>query len=352
VAAALVALASRLALAQTSPSDVPAGVVAFRAPPCPTEARSGRFVQLLAIELASARIQLVQDGSVPFAAMAVETDGGLCDPNAREVAVVLSHSGSRAIATIDVADVEPGARLRALALATAELVRTALQRIATEPPRAGATAEPARSPENVESTKVTDPPHARETRTDGANARADVGAAARGNGRGAYRADVHAVGTWRFFAPESTRLVGFGLGAGLRLRPEWLSLRADVMAAFASIDDALGAVGLATYGGALSLLATTGATPELEIGPRFELAYARAAGAASGPGSLAAVEGRPIALAAISAGARFWGDRWALSAHVDTGATLAGAEIFADARRIAAISGFFAGVRAGLAFGF
>lgn len=77
---------------------------------------------------------------------------------------------------------------------------------------------------------------------------------------------------------------------------------ADATAAFTSVSDALGDVGLATYGGAVSLLATTGATPEFEIGPRFELACARAAGAPGGPGSLAAVDGRLIALGALSAG--------------------------------------------------
>jgi hypothetical protein len=136
------------------------------------------------------------------------------------------------------------------------------------------------------------------------------------------------------------------------LRPEWLSVRADMMAGFASANDALGDVRLATYSGALSVVATSGATPEFEIGPQFELGYARAAGSAGGASTTALVDGRAVALAAMTAGARFWADRWALSAHADVGATVAGVEVFADDRRIAALSGLFAGIRAGLAFGF
>jgi hypothetical protein len=360
VLAAAMALASRRAAAEAQPREInaPAAMVVFRSPTCPTEARAARFAQLLAIELASARIQLLHDAPVPGAIMAVETDGGLCDPASREVNIALVHSGSRAISTIDMADVEPGARIRALALATAELVRAALAQMPTNALAANGVKEPVPAREkNAQSSEVTVAPRAMNERgsdPERAPAKAERAAsfAARGEGSRAYRADVRALGMWRFFAAESTQIVGFGIGAGLRLRPEWLSVRADAMAGFASANDALGDVRLATYSGALSVVATSGATPEFEIGPQFELGYARAAGSAGGASTTALVDGRAVALAAITAGARFWADRWVLSAHADVGATVAGAEVYADDRRIAAIRGFFAGIRAGLAFGF
>jgi len=356
--AAMIALTARSGAAQVSPPvepNVPAGIVAFRSPSCASSARTDRFAQLLAIELASARIQLIKDAPAPSEAIGVETDGALCDASAPEVSVALVRSGTRVFKSIDVADVEPSARLRALALAVAELVRGAQNEAARGEATKSADPEGA-SAENLEREKVTEAPRTHDRHREPTNGEpADAGAAtaaAVSRDRRSYRGDVRAAGLGRFFAPESTPLFGVSAAAALRLRPEWLLLRADATAGWTSANDPLGDVSLALYSGGVSFLATAGTLPEFEIGPHLELGYARAVGAARGAGSIAAGAGHAIALASLAAGVRVWLDRWALLAEFEAGAALAGAEIFADDRRIATISGFFAGARIGLAFGF
>ena len=316
-------------------------------------ARGNRFAQLLATELTSAGILLFQDAPAPAHAITIETDGAICDADAREIKVALVHGGLRAIKTIDLADTPPDARLRALALTTAELVRAAQNKTASEGALENAVSDPPSIGE-TESTKISEPPRTLDRRGDDASDHREADRPANLAPRVAaarYDNDVRAAGVFRFFAPESTSLAGANVGAGFRLGPEWLRLRAEATGGWTSVQDVLGEVRVALYTGGVSLLATSGAQPDFEIGPHFEAGYARAVGVPVDP-RLALAAGRPMALASLRAGTRFWLDRWAFSAEIETGVTIAGAELFADDRRIAAISGFFAGVRVGLAFGY
>ena len=163
---------------------------------------------------------------------------------------------------------------------------------------------------------------------------------------------LQAAGTWRIFAPESTRLAGASFAVGFRLRPTWLSIHADAAGGWGAFSDPLGNGNVAVYSGGVSLLAASGRRPELEVGPHLELGYARAVGLASGPNSIGSHDGRAIALISVTTAARFWFDRWAAFVAMDLGTTLLGAEIFAADRRAAAVHGAFGGARAGVAFGY
>jgi hypothetical protein len=167
-----------------------------------------------------------------------------------------------------------------------------------------------------------------------------------------FLGDVQAAFASRIFAPESTIGAGASLAAALRLRPEWLRARADATATWSSTDDPLGNVSVAVYSGGMALLATSGRSPEIEIGPHLEIGAARAVGVASAPSSGASVQTQAIALLSLTTGARFWFHRWAVLVDLDLGAAIAGADVFADGRRVVAVGGAFAGVRAGIAFGY
>jgi hypothetical protein len=137
----------------------------------------------------------------------------------------------------------------------------------------------------------------------------------------------------------------------LRLRPAWLYARADAAARWSSIDDRLGSIDLSVYSAGLSLVATTGFFPELSVGPHFELGMARAAGSASNGTVHGTVQSHAVALISLTGAARFWIGRWAPLVELDVGTAIAGADVYADDRRVGVVGGAFVGVRVGVGFG-
>ena len=335
--------------AQTPPSVGEAAgtsaLVLLRSPRC--DARffdADAFVQLLTIELLPAKVKLVRDElAASSAEMILEISAFACDPRARELTIAIAErrTGDRREHSIALYDVDPRTRPRALALAIAELLR---QRRAEPGLQAAApvrNAEEGRAPTDVEPLSPARPP-ASATPWPQPDPMAPV--------RMPHRPDLQLAPQGRLFAAESTLLVGVNLAASLPLGTEWLRGRADLGGHWAGLDDPLGRVNMGLYSGGLALLASAGDSPELFIGPHLELGYAYAAGKPVALRSEARDGGRVVLLASLMAGARFRTGRWAAAFELDLGTSLLGVEVFADDRRIAAMQGFFAGARAGIAY--
>jgi hypothetical protein len=348
VLAALVSLVGASAAGQVpagpDPTRAGAALVVLRSPRCAVASPlADQFAQLFAIELSGAELRLVKDEPLSSADLLVEVDDALCRASAQEVGVsiVRTATGARTAQIISFHDVEENARPRALALAIAELVRAQRTRAESDPAAVGQEREHAASP--VPQDRPSSPAESSSLPLPRAEEPVE---------EHPFAGVLEAAGAWRYFAPQSTPLFGITAALALGLRPTWLRARADAAGSWSSFSDPLGDIGLSVYSGGLSVLATTGRRLELEIGPHFELGYARAVGLPSGPSSAPSSEGHPIALVSLTTGARFWFDRWAAFTDIDLGAAVFGAEIFADDRRVATVQGAFLCARVGIAFGY
>jgi len=356
--AAIVVLAARFAAAQGAPGsrdDVRTSLVVLRAPSCAFASGDvDRFVQLLAIELATARVQLIRDVPALDAELTVEVDASVCTLETGKVEVsFVRAAGGRAQHTIALQDVEPRARPRALALAVAELVRSARnsgeampgESVLKEGVTTGSRGEAAVGAPKEKAAPQAPPAPAPSPIAEGLGAP--------GGGRDEpWQGDIEASFASQIFAPEGTVGSGAGLGIGMRLRPAWLYARADAAARWTSIDDRLGSIDLSVYSAGVSLVATTGRCPELSVGPHAELGMARAAGSANDGTVHESAQTHAIALISLTGAARFWIGRWAPLIELDVGTAVARADVYVDDRRVAVVGGAFVGVRAGVGFGY
>ena len=253
-----------------------------------------------------------------------------CDAGATAALLSLKYGAGGASRRIDLADIDPMARPRALAIAMADMVRKTVRGapVAAERAPASASAEPPRTSGVAPATDFARPPP-RPARWVGV-----VG-----------DAGTRLLGT-------TAALFGGHLGAHAALAP-WLVAMADVGVLGASGHDPLGKVDttVATVGASVLAVGGSGPGGALGVGPRLEVGAGGVRGHASDSTVLAASASEPLLFLSVSAAAWFPISRCIQGfASADAGETLVGFSPRADDRYIVDVSGAFASLRIGVSW--
>jgi hypothetical protein len=324
-AVALVALVlatgERRARAEDSPPSTRGAIVVQ---PSTCDLPAGGWIELLRVELAADRVQVWsrEANATASAAPRVALETSPCDGSATSATLTYWAGDVRRSRTVSLADIEPVARPRVLAMAMAELVRSSM----------AATVPPVAHTELDVRLHFEAPPPAR---TEGRAASPSLG--------------WFAAAETRAFPQAAGGMFGARAGAHVPLG-SWLEWIVDAGVLFGSAHDALGDVHgtVATAGmGLLGVGGTSGLL--LGVGPRVEGGVGWFRGHATAPGAIASSATAPLVLIALSAEASFrvsaplWG--WI---GLDAGTSLLGFDGLADNRHVADFAGPLVSARIGV----
>jgi hypothetical protein len=286
----------------------------------------GAWVDLLRVELAADRVQVrSNDGAAPPpAAPRVALETSPCDGSPATATLTYSAGEVRRSRTVGLADIEPVARPRVLAMAMAELVRSGMAASVSAPPVAHADLD-------VRVRFEAAPP---------------VPAESRGP---ALSLGWFAAAETRAFPQAAGGMFGARTGSHVPLT-SWIEWVADAGVLFGSAHDALGDIDgtAATLGtGLLGVGGTSGLL--LGVGPRVEAGVGWFRGHATAPGATASRATSPLALVALSAEASFRvrGPLWGWLA-LDAGTSLYGFDGLADNRHVSDFGGPMVSARIGV----
>jgi hypothetical protein len=283
------------------------------------------WLELLRVELASDGIGVRSaDASLPAESAVVAVEPASCDQAARTATLRFVSGNIRRTQTLDLADVEPIARPRVVAIALADLIRSSITAQAPAPP-----------------TAPTEPPHSdlHMQREASPPKQPPAPAPARA---------LFAAAETKVFSRGNAALLGVRGGAQVQpIAPATLAIDAGALAG--SAQDTLGDIRetLATLG--VSLLGT-GRTHGVSfgIGPRVEAGLGWFRGHAVGPLASASSATSPLVFLAVSAMASF-PIRAPLSGLIslDAGTSLYGFSARADQRVVSDLGGLLLSVRIG-----
>ena len=283
------------------------------------------WLELLRVELASDGIGVRSAGSSPPSESAVvAVEPASCDQAAKTAALTFVSGNVRLSRRLDLADVEPIARPRVVAIALADLIRSGIAAQAPTPP--AAPTEPPHTDLHIqrEATPPKKPPAP------------------------APSLALLAAGETKRFARSNNGL--FGARAGAQLQPlREAALLIDAGALVGSARDPLGSISetVATLG--VSLLGT-GRTHAVSfgVGPRVEAGLGWFRGHADGPQAGASSATSPLVLFAVSATASF-PIQAPLSGFMslDAGTSIYGFSARADQRVVSDLGGPMLSVRIG-----
>jgi hypothetical protein len=309
------------------------------------------LVSVLGVELlaSSVVLQTGQAAPVPGGEVLIVVDVPGCGAGGRRVDVRVERPGSgpSAARSLEVTEQSGPVQSRVLALAIAELLRTELERPAagSSPSAAGPEAtgpiepEPARPPPPV--------------RQAGALERDVVLRPSRPAGDGRPQVLVDALIESRVFAGFGGGQIGFRVGASMPIRRIPLRLDVDLGGWYGLGFDPLGSIDIGTLllG---ATLAWAGGSEALgvEVGPRVELGWGRAAGRAADSSSTRgeSFDALVSTLTVRAALRARLGALVALLVDVQVGYVLSGLEARADDRRAAGVGGPVIAVGVGLSF--
>jgi hypothetical protein len=285
------------------------------------------WLELLRVELASDGIRVSSaDASPPSESSVVAVEPASCDQAAQTAALTFVSGNVRLTRTLDLADVEPIARPRVVAIALADLIRSGIATQAPTPP--AARTQPLHLDVHIQLEAT--PPK-------------ELSAPAPSRSLA-----LLAAGETKLFARGNTGL--FGARAGAELQPlREAALLIDAGALAGSARDPLGEISetVATLG--VSLLGT-GRTHAVSfgVGPRVEAGLGWVRGHASGPQASASSATSPLVLFAVSAIASL-PIRAPLSAFLslDAGTSLYGFSARANQRVVSDLGGPMLSVRVG-----
>lgn len=334
----LVLAATLLLCAQPARAEEPAATTVYATNGCKSASwAQGPFLELLRVELASEHVRVESSDAPTKEATLLTALPDACAESSVGATLTLTRGDDRRERHVDLANVAPNARARVLALAAAELLRTAL---AAPLP----TLPPPTTPVTLHITIDTVPAPAPVTEPVPAPAPAT---------RTAPPAPLLSLlAEARTFPRGAASLFGARLGLSLPLLPI-VALTFDLGAAYGGAHDPLGDVASVLVGGSVGV-ALVGGTPAIRVlvGPRIELDWAHFAGNPASPTTLASSADSPAALALLSATAHVAvsGHVWA-TVGVDAGLSLYGYGAQADGRQVTDISGPTLGIRIGLAWG-
>jgi len=327
---------SLVARAEPTRGEAAWATVRIHAPECETAAfRAKAFLQLLDVELVADHLRTETGDAARSAELTVTIDDTVCDAAQQALAIRLSRGGAEGEIKrfIELGDVAPNARPRALALAVAEHIRQtrASPRLAASfdpgDPSADAAAHP------FESTFASEPAHQAPTPRLGA--------------------DVAGSGAWRNFFSDGSALFGAQLSVSFPIGSSWLRCKADFEALFDHVTDQLGTADLSYYSAGIAALATTRGSTMFFVGPRLELGRATIAGGATVPPFATQKESHAIVLVSGLAGTRLpIGTHWGVLLEIEMGVAALGIKVLADDRAIGSLDGVFASARAGIAFAY
>jgi hypothetical protein len=243
---------------------------------------------------------------------------------------------------VELADVVSRGRARALALAAAESVRSAVPDAASPerpplppvpPPDPGKTSAPPVPPQTSPFPSSTPEPQARVTR------RRDP-------------LQFNAGFVLRTYPVFPLVMLGGRVGMNARLGHVPLRARVDAMVLSGSVTDPLGKVNVLTVSGGLGLTFTTAwRSLGLEIGPRVEVGGAQIQGQSEAATTQASSGGRLVGAASIlGVLSTPLGLHLRAEMRLELGETFHGLDALADTRKVAGVDGPLLGISLGLAY--
>jgi hypothetical protein len=350
IAAVCVAM---VAETRSAAAQVPARV-ALDFEECPAALDGDRLEAILRVELTADGVEEVVRGAgrVDEVLAAIRITALLCVTDATELVITIDdHATQKSVQrTISVARLTGEARLRALALSTAELLRASWSELATpdapEPARPvplpvrsavlariESTAQRGPEPPAPLPTPPSSPPQVSPRETEPFEALVVIDASA----------------MVRSFPSASTALVGGSVGLSVPLG-SLLRGRLDIDAAHGVSLDRLGRIELTLVGAALAVGPTAHlGQAELTLLARAFVGWARAAGTPYDPSTRSDAGSDAILLLTAGAHARVpIVDAFAGSVDVEVGGAVAGLEAHASGRAVAGVLGATLAVRVGV----
>lgn len=299
----------------------------------------GPFLELLRVELAAEHVEVTSTGVPPEDAARLMAVPDACRERALGATLTFTRGSDHKERHVDLTNVAPNAKARVLALAAAELLRTALAPPLPAP-------APAPAPEPVPPAPAA--PIVLHITLDAPPApRAPPPAA--GNVAAPF---LSLVGEARTFPRGAAGLFGGRVALSIPLRPA-VALTLDLGAAFGGAQDPLGDISSLLAGGSVGVALVAG-PPGVRflVGPRVDFDWAHFRGHAYASTTLESSADSAAAFALLSATTHVAvdGHLWA-TLGLDAGLSLYGYGARADGRHVVDVLGPTLGVRVGLAWG-